>query len=74
MIIDYNFIYIGIALGIVIGFIMISIYFYFCVKKKQFGYEYESVSHELDEEEIDAYIVRSGIHRELEKLSSIIKS
>ena len=29
---------------------------------------------ELDEEEIDAYIVRSGIHRELEKLSSIIKS
>jgi hypothetical protein len=29
---------------------------------------------ELDEEEIDAYIVRSGIHRELEKLSSVIKS
>ena len=29
---------------------------------------------ELDEEEIDAYIVRSVIHRELEKLSSIIKS
>ena len=29
---------------------------------------------ELDEDEIDAYIIRSGIHRELEKLSSVIKS
>lgn len=29
---------------------------------------------ELDEDEIDAYIIRSGVHRELEKLSSVIKS
>eukprot|EP01036_Dinobryon_divergens_P038830 gene38830-51044_t len=46
-----NIIYLALAVGIISGFLMFMAYFY-CCRNKNPTFEYQSVQHELDEEEI----------------------
>mmetsp|Transcript_26175 Transcript_26175/g.26416 ORF Transcript_26175/g.26416 Transcript_26175/m.26416 type:complete len:114 (+) Transcript_26175:224-565(+) len=49
-----NIIYIAVSVGIISGFFIFAMYFYICrLRRLANEFRYESVRHELDEEEIE---------------------